>query len=320
MIEAKGFVATFIGRNLKVSLPVPDARQKMDLVPVKGSRNALLHYVHHSVALSKKRKLPVFTAVNIDSTAFRKITRTSLFSGGSDRWEVDKRVEEFQWGAKLYSGPKSDFDKGHLVKREDPQWGSDDLIAAEAARSTFFYTNCAPQVPELNREEWRSLEDYILKVEAPPHKLRICVFTGPVLSDRDPVFVTPVDGQEVQIPTHFWKVIYYTGDGKTLNRVAFMMGQKKLLFKRQIVREKETELEAVGREPALFAGFKDAATYQVNIKSVENMTGLTFAPAFDPFTDPRPAEIVKNEVEVSDLERFNGAPALGYQLLGIRLR
>ncbi len=320
MIEAKGYEQTFLGRRLKVPLPQPHPSQKKDLAPVNGSRRTLLHYLHFSVALSKTRKLALFTAVNIDSTGFRNIKRESLFPGGSDRWEVDERAEEFQWGPKLYSGVNSDFDKGHMVKREDPQWGEDDVIAAEAARSTFFYSNCAPQVPELNREEWRGLEDYILKKEAAPHKLRVCVFTGPVLSDSDPVFIHPVEGQEVQIPTLFWKLVYFTADGKTLNRVAFLMGQKKLLFKRRLVRKKEGELEAMGREPVLFTDFKDAATYQVNVNTVERLTRLSFPEAFEPFRDARPSEIVKEAVEVSDLERFLSGDTLGYELKGLRLR
>ncbi|MBK8194914.1 MAG: DNA/RNA non-specific endonuclease [Lewinellaceae bacterium] len=121
--------------------------------------------------------------------------------------------------------------------------------ATEAARSTFYFSNCAPQVGDLNRKEWRSLEDYILKKESSQNKLKINVFTGPVLSENDPVFVTPVKGEQVQIPTLFWKVVYFTNDDQTLNRVGFLMGQKKLLFKNNIVREKEEELEAVVVKP-----------------------------------------------------------------------
>lgn len=320
MNNAKGYKPTFLGRRLKVAFPQPGEAHKKDLAPVKGSRNSVLHYPHHSVVLSRKRKFPFFTAVNIDSAAFRGLKRNSLFNGGSDRWAIDERAREYQWGDELYSEEGSHFDKGHLVKREDPQWGDDDAVASEAARSTFYYSNCAPQVPELNRQEWRSLEDYILKKESAPNKLRVCVFTGPVLSDNDPVFVRPVKGKEVQIPVLFWKVIYFTADGKNLFRVAFLMGQENLLLKRRIVRPKEGELEAVVRKPALFNDFEDSSTYQVNIETVEKLTGLSFSPAADPYRDKRPVKIILKKVEVGDLERFPGNNALDFELDGLVLK
>ena len=320
MDTKKGYEPSFLGHRLKVPLPKTGDVHKKDLAPVKGSRSAVLHYPHYSAVLSRKRKLPYFTAVNINSAAFRELKRNSLFGGGSDRWTIDERAQAYQWGDELYSEEGSNFDKGHLVKREDPQWGDDDLTAAEAARSTFFYSNCAPQVPELNREEWRSLEDYILKKESAPNKLRVCVFTGPVLSDNDPVFVRAVKGQEVQIPVLFWKVIYFTADGKTLNRVAFLMGQEKLLKKRRIVRPKEGELEAVTRKPEFFNDFQDASTYQVNIDTVEKLTGLSFSPAADPYHDKRPVKIILKKVEVSDLERFVDNKGLDFELQGLVLR
>lgn len=314
-----GFESTFLGRHMKVNLPQPSLMQKKDLAPVNGSRSVVLHYPHHSVVLSRKRKFPFFTAVNIDSKAFLEIKRNSLFPGGSDRWERDDRARDFQWGAELYSGSDSNFDKGHLVKREDPQWG-DLATAAESARSTFFYSNCVPQVAELNRQEWRNLEDYILKKESAPNQLRVSVFTGPVLSDNDPVFVNAVKGQEVQIPVLFWKVIYFSGDGKTLNRVAFLMGQENLLKERRIVRSREGELEVAVPKPTFFDDFEDAATYQVNIDVVEQLTGLTFSQAVDPYHDKRPVKIILKQVEVSDLEGFSDENALGFELEGIVLR
>jgi endonuclease G len=320
MPKHNGYNPAFIGRKLRVAAPKPEPELKKDLFPVRGSRPPMLHYHHYSVALSRKRRFPLYVAVNIDGSAFRNLKRDSLFESGNDEWRIDERAEGFQWGDKLYEVDKSDFDKGHMVKREDPQWGPDDHTAAEGARSTFFYTNSVPQVPELNRQEWRALEDYILKKESTPRKLKISVFTGPVLSERDPVFINPVQGEEVQIPVLFWKIVYFTSDGQALSRVAFLMGQKRLLFKREIVREKPVE-GPVPREPSILMGFKDAATYQVNVAAVEHLTGLEFPPAFDPYRDARPSEIIAEAVDIGDLERFpGGGDGIGFVLKGLKLR
>ncbi len=318
--KAKGYEPAFLGKNLKISMPQPAASHQSDLVLLNSNRSAVLRYQHHSIVLSRKRKFPFFTAVNIDSTRFREINRNSLFPGGKDVWTIDKRVQDFQWGPELYNASGSDFDKGHLVKREDPQWGKDEKSAADAARSTFYYTNCVPQLDDLNRKEWQYLENYILKKESAPNKLRVSVFAGPVLADDDPVFVNPIKGMEVQIPVLFWKVVYFSGDGKNLYRVAFLMSQQKLLLQRRIVKKKEEELEAVVPKPELFHDFEDAAIYQVNIRVIEQLTKLTFSDAHEPYRDNRAIKIILKQVEVGEFESFRGGNELGFELGGLILQ
>ncbi len=319
MSDTSGYKSVFLGKQLKVNLPQCGPSGKSDLARLNGGRSYILRYPHHSVVLSKKRKFPWFTAVNIDGATFQQINRDSLFPDGRDHWEVDRRAQQFQWGPELYTVQHSDFDRGHLVKREDPQWGKDTQSAIAAARSTFSYANCVPQVADLNQREWRSLEDYILKKESAFNKLKVNVFTGPVLSDEDPVFISRINNQDVQIPGMFWKLVYFTVDGKTLSRVAFLMGQKKILLERQIVRPME-ELEAAEPKPRFFLNFEDAATYQVNVSTIEKLTGLTFPPAFEPYTDNRPVKIVLEEVNLESAERAPGIPNPGYELVGLVLK
>ena len=319
MSDIRGYKSQFLGKQLKVNLPQCGPAGRSDLARVEGGRSYILRYPHHSVVLSKKRKFPWFTAVNIDGATFQQINRDSLFPDGRDHWEVDNRVRNFQWGPELYTVKHSDFDRGHLVKREDPQWGKSENDAINAARSTFSYTNCVPQVADLNQREWRSLEDYILKKESALNKLKVSVFTGPVLADEDPVFVNRVKDEEVQIPGLFWKLVYFTNDGKVLSRVAFLMGQKKILLEREIVKPKTT-LEAAIPQPRFFMNFEDAATYQVNVETIEKLTGLTFPPAFEPYTDDRAVKIVLKEVDLEGTERAPGIQGPGFELEGLVLR
>jgi endonuclease G len=268
--------------------------------------------------------MPVFTAVNIDGMRFRKLLRKSLFPSGSDQWRVDARAADFQWGEELYKVPGSDYDKGHLVKREDPQWGDDDEEAAEGSLSTFFFTNCAPQVADLNRREWRYLEDYILKKESATHKQRVTVMTGPVLADDDLVLATPVNGQTVKLPGYFWKVVYFTNDNKTLRRVGFLMGQKELLLTKGIGRPAAGTRGPVSLR--LFEDYEDAATYQVNLPLIESLTGLVFSPAEDAYQDERASKIVLKEVEITATrgmkaaeEASDGALPANFELEGLVL-
>jgi len=296
MAASQGYQQDFIGTGFSVPFPKLSAVQKKDIAGPTGVASGELTYLHFSIFLSKKRRFPYFTATNIDGTLFKK-------AGRSDKWILDPRVTDFQYGNSLYSAPHSDYDKGHMTKREDPQWGDTVAIAQQAADATFHFANSVPQVPELNRQEWKQLEDYILDKECVPSHLKICVFTGPVLKDDDPVFVSKVNNQDVLIPTLFWKVVYYTNDGKSLSKVGFLMGQENLLRDKGIVNPIRTKKLVDTHLPGLkkhFTDFKDAETYQVNMATIENLTGLTFPPGDEPKKDNRPIQLIIKQVEMKE--------------------
>jgi endonuclease G len=322
-----GYLPQFLGDDLKVSFPELSDEQKKQIAPVGQSSNGELKYTHYSLFLHSTRWFPFFTATNINGKLFRKIKRSEVFESGKDEWRIDERAKGFQWGPQLYSAKKSDFHRGHMTKREDPQWGSTLGIAKEAARSTFFFSNCVPQVGELNSREWGSLETYILNKEAVPEKILCSVFTGPVLAPDDPVFVTKVEDKEVQIPTHFWKVVYFTNDGENLSKVGFMMGQENLLLQRKIVTPVRT-LKAFAALPEkdFFMDFEDAAVYQVNLSTVEKLSGIKFPAAKEPYSDKRPVKLILKEIEVVKLsaEALKATPQakqpLSFSYEGIVLR
>jgi endonuclease G len=112
-----------------------------------------------------------------------------------------------------------------------------------------------------------------------------------------------VDGLDVQIPVLFWKVVYYTNDGKTLNKVGFLMGQEDLLDKKGIVKKvspgKTFEIHAVPTEH--FLDFEDAETYQVSLTTIEKLSGLKFSKANEPYKDPRPIKLILEQVEMKNM-------------------
>jgi endonuclease G len=188
-----------------------------------------------------------------------------------------------------------------MTKREDPQWGATDEIAAQAANETFFYTNAVPQMEILNRRTnaWRGLEDYILHDEARRQKgraataaepgLLINVFTGPILAPTDPFFVTPVAGRKVQVPELFWKVVYYTNDGLELRRVGFLMGQHQALKQAGLVEVQMVEsFEKYTLLEGLFDDYRDAEPYQSGVRFIEDRTGLVFPKAVEVHSDKKP--------------------------------
>lgn len=289
-----GYSPTFLGRTRSVALPAVGTVLKPFVAPVKGSRTRVLKYQNYSVLQHAERGFPLFCCANIDGKRWKNIPRKSLFPSGNDRWDKDARLSpDHQWGDELYDATQSEFDKGHMTKREDTQWGRSEEEARAGAISTFFYTNAVPQHKDLNRRLWARLEDYILETETNPRQLRVSVFTGPALRADDPFFVTDVDGERLQIPVWFWKMVYYPKSDSQVYRVAFLMNQAKLLEKDGVVRR---EIRPPKEDTQLFLQFKEAKTYQVNVPLLETLTGLQFPPALDPYTDSRPCELALEEV------------------------
>lgn len=301
----QGYDEKFIS-NQTVPLPKLSQEQSADLA-FDDEGNDVIKYINYSLQQSASHKFPFYTATNVDGIQFKKVPR-------KDNWRKDTRLsKEFQMGKQLYSASKSDFDRGHMTKREDVQWGETLGIALNAANSTFYYTNAVPQHKDLNRDIWRSLEDYILHTETKRNELRICVFTGPVLSSSNPYFVTPIKGKQIQIPSLFWKVVVFQKEDGSLYRVGFMMSQNKLLHENHIIEELESEDQ-------LFMQFRDADTYQVNISLIEDITGIEIPKAIDSYTDSRNTKLVLEEIDIDpDLESDSLEYQLGFSIQNLTL-
>lgn len=253
----EGYSETFLGTGaLKVGLPTLSAALATQAAAVqpsaRGTRRFLLSYTHYSVAMNAQRRLALFTAVNIDGALTHKIKRSR------DVWSFDPRLpEESQVGNALYAN--NDLDRGHLVRRLDPAWGSSFEEAKRAEVDTFFYTNSTPQHAQFNQHLWLELEDYLLE-NADTLDFKACVFTGPVFDDDDRAF------RGVQLPEAYWKIVAMVHAKRNeLIATAYVVSQTDLL----------TNIEFV------FGQFK---TYQVPIHRVEALTGLRFGKLknFDP--------------------------------------
>lgn len=304
-----GYDQQFLGKV--VEMPALNDEQQADLAPVDGNADCIVDYINYSLQLSASRRFPYFTASNIDGILFKKAPR-------KDNWRKDERVSKsHQWGTELYSAKFSDFDKGHMTKREDVQWGDTISIAREAAASTFFYTNAVPQHAKLNQKIWRSLEDYILHTETKERGLKVNVFTGPVLGSKDPFFVTLINGEQIRIPLLFWKIIYYVKSDQKLYCAGFLMSQSSLLYNNEIVEEDTTETTMYEEE--LFMEFKEANTYQVNISTIARLTQLTFPDAIETYKSDKKIELILEEIDVEEsfLEGANEEAMLGFSIANI---
>ncbi len=172
----------------------------------------------------------------------------------NDRFRLDPAVpKELQLGdARAYRN--NPWDRGHLVRRRSVHWGA--VEDAESADSeTFFWTNIAPQHNSLHRNAWGRIEGWILGLAEQGSK-RAAVFTGPVLSEDDPVITNQAGERPFQVPAGFWKIVAIAHDG-ALRIAAFLVWQRD--FDRA--------------EPVAF----DPVLEQVRLTTIEFLTGLSFA-------------------------------------------
>ncbi len=310
-------------------VPLPDLHPviRKERAPLLTGTGHEIHYEHYSTVVHKKRKFAFFSASNLDGQTWKKIQRSGTFR------KDDKNISpDYQWGNELYDaikashGRPNDFEEGHLASFQEVLWGKGSEIN-RAAKDTFFFTNCVPQHERLNSGTWRSLEQYILKTEAAPNNLKISIFTGPVLSEKDPYFIEPINGQQIQIPLAFWKVIYYKNQ-KGLSAVGFMMSHKKLLLEDGTVTYKKMmarphSLMAL-KDEEYFMDFPKSATYQVSVEFIRQVTKLDFhlKGVALPYQKDANREVIYKRIEVDRIKnlalRFHQQP-LDFELKGITL-
>lgn len=206
-----------------------------------------LKYQHFSTVQCMSRRMPFYSACNIDGAATQNIPR-------HDTWSYDGRIgKEYQMLREPY-GPQADgkFSRGHMTRRQDPNWGKRP-VAERANIDTFFATNACPQWQPFNDGIWGDLEDYILG-NADGDNKRVSVFTGPIFSDQDP------ERFGVKIPRDFWKVVAFVSEASSeLAAIAYVMSQGKYLD------------SGVARD------LEDFEMSQRPLAYVEEKTGLRFA-------------------------------------------
>lgn len=206
-----------------------------------------LKYEHFSVAMSRKRRLCIWSAVNIDGSDTSSARRTD--------WRIDPRIPRDaqtigdQGAGDVYGDPPK-FARGHMTRREDPIWGPPER-AKLGNSDSMHLTNAVPQMQPFNAGIWLKLEDYALE-HSEEDSMRISVFTGPVLAPDDP------ERFGVKIPLRFWKVIAFVHDDtKKLTATGYVMSQEAFLAPEEFV-------------------FGEFETFQVPVKEIEALTGLSF--------------------------------------------
>jgi endonuclease G len=258
--DCAGFDSNFMG--LFIPMPVPSAALRQKLAFLKDSPSAYtLKYHHVSSIHHAVRRVPVVSGINVHGK--NRYAELDVEGSRVDKWFRDNRIDyDVQLGDDFYK--KSGFDRGHLARREDAEWGESVAKAKRAADLTCSYANAVPQVPALNRAtygyrgRWGQLETELLEkgIENEAGKAaRICVFNGPLFDDEDPVF------KGVPVALSFFKIVVWYDANANLRTTCFRLSQEQLVG--------QIEFEVLRFDEV----FK---SYQVPIGRIEQTTGLKF--------------------------------------------
>jgi endonuclease G len=238
--DRRGYDPDFLGETIDL----PEVQDDADVLSFlfDGRKQRELKYEHFSVVMSKSRRLCRVSAANIDGSQPRKVKRPG--------WRRDPRIRaDQQVDSGCYGNPPR-FSRGHMTRREDPIWGTPES-AARGNSDSMHVTNAVPQMQVFNAGIWLGLENYALE-NARHDRMRISVFTGPVLRDDDRFLFG------VQVPTTFWKVIAFEHDDThELCATGYTLAQDDFL----------------GDDEFVFGRHKTA---QVPLAAIEGMAGVAF--------------------------------------------
>ena len=255
--KCRGYQADFLGVN--IALPQPGKQLKKFVTKLTGTDGYVLKYYHYSVIHHSVRMMPLISAINVDGDQ-RKRQDDSV---RKDTWLRDSRIDyDVQLDDPFYK--KSGFDRGHMSRREDANWGNTAEEAKRNADLTCMHTNACPQVAALNQSKkeglWGKLEKVVLEEGATQEKAKtrkISVFNGPVFKETDPVY------KGIQVPMDFYKIILWLTEDKKLKATAFRLSQEDLVG--------DIDFEELDFDKNI--EFKE---YQCSIKSLQTETGLDF--------------------------------------------
>ena len=256
----KGYQSKFLGTKYDIPLPQPKTELKKFIAKIGNTDSTVLKYYTYSTIFHSVRMMPVISGVNVDGSAAKRLDNSER----KDVWLRDTRLSfDIQLDDAYYKG--SGFDRGHMSRREDANWGATAEDAKRNADLTCMYTNACPQVAKINQSSrsglWGKLEKIVLETGAEAEKgktAKITVFNGPIFKKNDPVF------RGIQVPMDFYKIVLWLTDKGDLKATAFKLTQEDLVDDidfEQLDLDQNTEFQE----------------YQCSIKWLQDKTQLDFS-------------------------------------------
>lgn len=201
------------------------------VVPAFSNDIIFAKHTFYEIGYNTKYHLPAWTLYSLSK---EHLKLTNLERKGS--FKKDPLLNSEQANDKDYVS--TGLDKGHMVPCEDMSFSE------TAMKETFYYSNCVPQTTELNRGEWRSLEE-LCRHWANDYN-EVIVVSGPVLEKN----LNHIGEHQIPFPKSCYKIVLRHSDQK-YKAIAFLL-------------------------PNSTSTLNTLPEYICSVDSVEKITGLNF--------------------------------------------
>lgn len=172
---------------------------------IPGPEDQLLCRESYTVGYDYDRKIPSWVAYRLTPESVNQRFKRS------NKFKEDAEIP-IQYRSILSDYRGSGYDRGHMAASATVD------SSYNAMMESFLLSNMTPQLPGLNRQGWRYLEQYIR--EWANDRGELYVVTG-VLFEGDYTVI----GNNVHVPTHFYKVVF---DSINMDAIAFIVPHRKI--------------------------------------------------------------------------------------------
>lgn len=150
----------------------------------------MLDHKYFKIAYNPKRRLAQYVTYQLSAEQLKNKNASRANKFIPDPILLKRKISYVVTAEYVRTG----YDRGHLAPSADFAWSQ------EANDLTFVMSNMAPQLPNLNRDAWKRLEDKVRKWACGEEK--ITIITGPVLKDG----LTRLKSG-LEIPQDFFKIV-----------------------------------------------------------------------------------------------------------------
>ncbi len=301
----KGYDPAFTGALIALPTLSPENRR------TAFADGRPIDYVNYSLVLDVERRLPFFTAANIDRQSLRAIPQSP-----QQDYLLDPRVGNADAQVAQRWHDRINFVRGYLVNGVEIAWGpafsADDATSGEVRDQIVnVATNGVPQFKTFNQGVWAALETWS-RTQHNPLADQVTIFSGPILGEDDPS-IRSDDGVSIAVPRAYWKIIVsrvpsYSQRGAEPAFVvdAFLLSQF----------QPGTQ-ESVGLEQNF-----DPERYRVPVAMLEELTGLRFSDIirdFDRATTriASTGDLLSGRVKVLDAPDATSRKAVAQELVSV---
>ena len=203
----------FIGFGLVILFCAPDAESSTAASTIK--------YELPNIKSSQPEKVVTHTGYTVSfNTAWRIPNWVAYELTAEEVQGVEPRGNNFMPDPDIYGTPSTDdyknsgYDRGHMAPAADMKWSK------QAMEESFYTSNICPQNKNLNKGDWKDLEEHVRSMATKYDHIYIAC--GPIVSANPKTIGQYTYIDRIAIPDAFFKVILRQ-KGDSWSAVGFMM-------------------------------------------------------------------------------------------------